>query len=439
MGEAVDPPGPTGTPISIRLQSSREGGEIINILFVGLDVSSRYIDVCCMLQDGTVVAVFRVTNDLPGVAALGQKVAAILASRQLEHVCFGLEATSVYGWHLPRALREEPTLQPFNPKVHEFNPRIIRGFKKADTYKPKNDRQDAWYIAEKLRTGRIAHHVEVDDRHQALRRLTRHRFHLVQTITAEKQRFLNNLFLKCSVVAQDRPLERLFGPTATNLFVDTGSLEEIVATPVEQLVEQMVRNSRGRLKAPHEVAAAVQKAARASFRLPKALGDSVNFVLATSLRTVRDMEREVKSLDAAIAQLLLTIPQTLTSVKGIGPVFAAGIVAEIGGIERFPSHAALARYAGLTWTEYQSGSFRAQDSRLVKEGNKYLRYYLVEAAVRVMVHVPEFRRYYETKRAEVKNHAEKRALALTARKLVRLVHALLRKDQLYRAPRRTGT
>lgn len=409
----------------------------MHILFVGLDVSSRYIDACCMLQDGTVVAAFRVSNDLPGVAALGQKVAAILASCQLTHVVFGLEATSVYGWHLARALREESMLHPFNPRVHVFNPRVIRGFKKADTYKPKNDRQDAWYIAEKLRTGRISRYVEVDDRHEALRRLTRHRFHLAQTITAEKQRFLNNLYLKCSVVAQDKPLGQLFGPTATSLLVDTDS-EQILATPIEQLVEQMVKNSRGRLKAPEEVAKAVQKAVRASFRLPKALGDSVNFVLATSIRTIRDLEREVKSLDAAIAQLLLTIPQTLTSVKGIGPVFAAGIVAEIGGIDRFPSHAALARYAGLTWTEYQSGGFRAQDTRLVKEGNKYLRYYLVEAAVHVKVHNVEFQRYYETKLAEVKNHAEKRALALTARKLVRLVHALLRKDQLYRAPRRTG-
>lgn len=410
----------------------------MNILFVGLDVSSRFIDVCCMLQDGTVVAAFRVTNDLPGVAALGQKVVVILASRQLEHVRFGLEATSVYGWHVSRALRAVEALRPYHPAIHTFNPRVIRAFKKAETYKPKNDRQDAWFIAEKLRTGRLARSVEVDDLHEALRRLTRHRFQLVQTISAEKNRFLNNLFLKCSVATQDRPISRLYGPTAASVLVEIHSVEELVATPIEQLVEILVKKSRGRLKAPEEVAAAVQKAARASFRLSKAMGDSVNFVLATSLRTIRALEQEVKTLDAAIADLLLTIPQTLTSVKGIGPVFAAGIVAEVGGIDRFPHHPALARYAGLTWTEFESGNFRAQDTRLVKEGNQYLRYYLVEAASSLVVHNAEFKRYYETKRAEVKKHAEKRALALTARKLVRLVHALLRKDQLYKAPQTTG-
>jgi len=407
-------------------------------LFVGLDVSSRHVDVCCMLQDGAVVGTFRGTNDLPGVAALGQKVAAILASRQLEHVLFGLEATSVYGWHISRALRTVEALRPYRLVTQTLNPRIIRAFKRTHSYKPKNDRQDAWFIAEYLRTSRLAHSVEVDDRYEALRRLTRHRFHLVQSMSAEKNRFLNNLFLKCSVAAQEKPITRLFGPTATSVLVDIHSVEELVATPIEQLVEILVKNSRGRLRAPEEVAAAVQKAANASYRLSKAMADSVNFVLATSLRTIRALEQEVKTLDTAIAGLLLAIPQTLTSVKGIGPVFAAGIVAEVGGVHRFPHHPALARYSGLVWTEYESGNFRAQDTSLVKEGNKYLRYYLVEAAASLVVHNAEFKRYYETKRAEVKNHAEKRALALTARKLVRLVHALLRKDQLYRAPRTTG-
>lgn len=263
----------------------------MSILFVGLDVSSRSIDVCCMLQDGTVAAVFRVTNDLPGVAALGQKVAAILASRQLEHVLFGLEATSVYGWHVPRALRALEALRPYRPATHTFNPRVIRAFKKAETYKPKNDRQDAWFIAEKLRTGRLARSVEVDDRYEALRRLTRHRFQLVQTITAEKHRFLNNLFLKCSVAAQEKPIQRLYGPTAEAVLLETNSTEELLATPVAQLVEILVKKSRGRLKAPEEVAAAVQKAARASYRLSKAMGDNVNFVLATSLRTIRALDR----------------------------------------------------------------------------------------------------------------------------------------------------
>jgi hypothetical protein len=47
------------------------------------------------------------------------------------------------------------------------------------------------------------------------------------------------------------------------------------------------------------------------------------------------------------------------------------------------------------------------------------------------VHDPVFAEYYAKKKAEPKQFAHKRALALTARKLVRLVFFLLKTNQLY--------
>ena len=63
-----------------------------------------------------------------------------------------------------------------------------------------------------------------------------------------------------------------------------------------------------------------------------------------------------------------------------GLFFAAGIIAEIGTIADFKSQDAIAKYAGLVWKENQSGNFRADDTKMSKEGNRYLRYYLIEAA-----------------------------------------------------------
>src|SRR5690625_2462610 len=64
-------------------------------------------------------------------------------------------------------------------------------------------------------------------------------------------------------------------------------------------------------------------------------------------------------------------------------------------------------------------------------GNQYLRYYLVEATNSVRRQIPEYRDYYSKKYQEVPKHQHKRALVLTARKFVRLVDALLRKNQIY--------
>lgn len=66
--------------------------------------------------------------------------------------------------------------------------------------------------------------------------------------------------------------------------------------------------------------------------------------------------------------------------------------------------------------------------------NLYLRYYLCEAANSLRKCDPEFRRFYNLKFREVTKHQHRRALALTARKLVRLVYALLKTNRLYIPP-----
>jgi transposase len=88
------------------------------------------------------------------------------------------------------------------------------------------------------------------------------------------------------------------------------------------------------------------------------------------------------------------------SLQGIGPVYAAGIIAEIGDIHRFKNQAALAKYAGLCWSKYQSGNYTADDTHMIRSGNRYLKYYLMEAANLVRMHDPEFKRYYEMKYKE---------------------------------------
>ncbi len=61
-----------------------------------------------------------------------------------------------------------------------------------------------------------------------------------------------------------------------------------------------------------------------------------------------------------------------------------------------------------------------------------MRYYLVQAANSLRVHNEEYKAYYQRKYYEVTKHQHKRALVLTARKLVRLVFALLSKGQIYK-------
>jgi len=136
-------------------------------------------------------------------------------------------------------------------------------------------------------------------------------------------------------------------------------------------------------------------------------------------------------VDRAIKDELKAFPNTLTTVPGIGDILAAGIIAEIGDINKYSSNDKIAKLAGLVWGRYQSGDFEREEKRLIKGANKYLRYYLIEAADSVRRNDPVFGEYYWKKYREVSKHQHKRALVLTARKLVRLIYTLLSKGVIY--------
>jgi hypothetical protein len=69
---------------------------------------------------------------------------------------------------------------------------------------------------------------------------------------------------------------------------------------------------------------------------------------------------------------------------------------------------------------------------MTKSGNQYLRYYLGEAVMSLLKnHNNEYTAFYRKKYDEAIRFKHKRALALTSRKLVRLIFALLRDNRLY--------
>lgn len=404
-----------------------------HILFVGIDVSSKNNVVCCLPEGDSSKPLnrFTVTNDEPGVLALQERIVVLMQKHGLTHIRFGLEATGCYSSHLARYLQSILSFEPFEHSVYVFNPSLIKAFKKTHFLDaPKNDRVDAWFIAAKLRSGHLPRAFTWSEPIAALQRLSRTRYHVVQSLTRETNFLLTHLFLKFSSYASG-PFDKVTSATSLAVIQQFVSVEELIEMPTDKLVAFVAECGRNRFEDPQEVVRALQKAARSSYRLPKAMADAVNLAMASNIRIIRSLQEQAKSLQKAIEEHLATIPQTLTSVPGIGSIFAAGLLSEIGDISRFPNQMALAKYAGLAWTENQSGDFKGVESRLIKSGNRYLKYYFTEAAKSVQVHDTVFAQYYSLKKAEPAKYAEKRALALTARKLVRLVDYLLRTNRLY--------
>jgi len=403
------------------------------LLLIGIDAHSKNNVACFLDQDGhTIIKSIEFENNLPGAQILEEKICALMESGHYDSLKIATEAASLYHVHLLDFLSSSEKISKYDVEIYQLNPKLTSGFKKAYADKNKTDHIDAFIIADRLRFGRLPNPYYYNQPYIPLRRLTRYRFHLIESITREKNYFLLHLFLKYSSFSTLKPFSNTFGATSLAVILEDFSLDDFANKSIEDLVDFVSHHGKSHFNDPDKIAKKVKQVAKESYRIRPALANSVNLILTTSWQNIKTMTKSLKEVDKAIAVELKAFPNTLESVKGIGPVYSAGIFAEIGNIKNFASHNALAKFAGLTWRQNESGNFKAEITKMTKTGNKYLRYYLLQASNLLRVHNKEYQKYYYSKLGEVKLHRHKRAVALTARKLVRLVFSLLKNQQLYK-------
>jgi transposase len=403
-----------------------------------MDVHLSTVTASFVLDDATSPAKrISFPNNPSGANKLALRVRDICAQRGITDAQIGMETTGNLWVGLADVLRSHPVFDGLHIDVHSLNARQAAQIKKLFPEMSKNDPVDAAMIAEYLRFRRLPTPHLVDEHYLALQQLTRHRFHLVQSLAGEKNRFISHLFLKFSGFRQDKPLSDTFGAASSALLTEFLSVDEIAQMSIDEMIDLLKDKGRDRFIDPEKTATRIKAAAAKSYRLNSSLVDPVNTILAMTLENIRFFERQIKTIDKAIERQLRAFSYEATilaSIPGIGPVFSAGIIAEIAGVERFDNDGALARFAAIVWKHHKSGEFTGDDTPMMHSGNQYLRYYFVEAANSLRLHNDEFAAYYQTKYREATKHQHKRACVLTARKFVRLAFNLLHKGMLYRTP-----
>lgn len=413
----------------------------MSTLFVGIDVSSKSNVVYAMDFDENKYIDSSFSNNQPGADELVGIITGCMKKHpHLNTIVVALESTSVYSIHIANFLSSCELLLPYKPYVYCVNPKMTANYRKSYVAMDKTDHMDAFLIADFARVGRTKKcEPWRGSQFLALKRLTRHRLHLAECITREKTYMVSNLYLKFSelqLLEDDaQPFSNIYGATASAVLTEFMSLQEIIDSQEEDLLKFLADKSRNRIADISKTSELLKKAARDSYRLDQCMYEPLNVSLASSFHCIQTYKKEIKLIDQAIGKCINGMnPNAFTilnSIPGIGPVWASGILSEIGDITAFHSSDALAKYAGLTWLKNDSGDFVSEDNHVSKAGNTYLRYYLGEAANSVRKYVPEYTEYYSRKYAEATKHQHKRALALTSRKFVRLVFGLLVKNQLY--------
>lgn len=421
------------------MEVNKMNDKLLTTLFIGVDVSLENNHITAIDFHENTYFSKNFKNNIPGSNEVINAILKVLEKFDFTHLVIGIESTSIYSTHVATYLASDITLKKFNIRVHILNPKTTKNYRQTFSNLQKTDPADSFLIADFARTGKIKTKAWNGDQHIALKRLTRHRLHLVELVTAEKTYYQSNLFLKFSEFARLKGEYKLFsnkfGSTATAIIEELLTLDDIAYMPVEELALFILEKSKNHFANSDVLAKKIQKAARDSYKLDKIAYDPITIALASSLNLIKAYQSELKIIDKAITQTLKGFQKTamisLNSIAGIGPVFSAGIIAEIGDIRCFKNDSALAQYSGITWSQNDSASFKSEETRLTKRGNRYLRYYLIESANSVRRYEPEYKDYYYSKLNEVTRHKHQRAIALTSRKLIRLIYCLLVNNSLY--------
>jgi len=147
----------------------------------------------------------------------------------------------------------------------------------------------------------------------------------------------------------------------------------------------------------------------------------------------------IEEVAAEMAKTLERIPYSarILSIKGLGIVTVAGLIGEVGDFSKFRTQGEIMKLAGLDLYEISSGKRKGQ-RKISKRGRSLLRKILYSAAVATIRKNGIMCDYYA--RLIGRGMVRTSALIVIAKKLLRIIHAMLRDGhdyiQNYESPKR---
>jgi len=157
-------------------------------------------------------------------------------------------------------------------------------------------------------------------------------------------------------------------------------------------------------------------------------------VLRSDLALLEALEEQIRQMDAKIAAVAVNDERVklLMTMPGIDYFGASLLVGEICDINRFSSDRRLVAWAGLAPSVHQSGD-RVVRGGITRQGNKLVRWVLVQAAQTARLHDERFREFYER---YSRRKDGKKAVVAVAHEMLRIVWFMLRRNEPYRSGRR---
>jgi len=405
-----------------RVKTVKEG-TLVATVDIGLASNAGY----CTTLDGRDAKPFKFDNTKEGFEKFWYLTMASKNRFGCDEVVVGYESTGPYAEPLVHYLAHKQV------KIVQVNPMHTKKMKEVNDNSPlKTDDKDPRVIADIIRLGRALTLVVPEGDAAYLRRLNNARERHVGEQTAllnQLQQLVFLIFPEFQTV-----LKNMKGKTAQYLLKRYTTPERIGALSKEALGEEMRKRSMGQFGV--QEAELLIGLARETVGIKEGL-DGIFMDIRHILLQLEAEGRFISEIEAEMGATLERIPFSgrLLSIKGLGIVSVAGLIGEVGDFSKFSTQSEILKLAGLDLYEISSGKRKGQ-RRISKRGRGLLRKILFYAAIQMIRKNGIMHDYYA--RLTGRGMERMRALIAVARKLLRIIHALVRDNSDYVEQNKVG-
>ena len=147
------------------------------------------------------------------------------------------------------------------------------------------------------------------------------------------------------------------------------------------------------------------------------------------LKLNRHLERRIKESNDLVESLYTGMEEArlIRTIPGFGRFFSVLVATEIGDVGRFERAEKLHSYAGVIPSTYTSGD-RSYHGKMIKQGNKWLRWAAVEAVWPAIRSDFDLKLFYQR---QVRRKSANSAKMATAKRLLTIIYKVLKERREY--------
>ena len=390
------------------------------ILIVTVDIGKIMNTGYWRCPDGRECKPFEFFNNGRGFNKFLSIILKVMNIYNLKDMVVGFESTGPYGEPLIHYLRKRDV------KLVQVNPMHTKRLKELQGNSPnKTDRKDPKVIADIIELGHALTLVVPEGTAAVLRRLT----HARERSMTRRTTLLNQLGDLVFVLFPEflQEMKNLKGKSAQYLLNHYPTPQDIIEFGLEPLTHILKKISRGTLG--EERAKALYEGARRSVGIKEGQ-EGILLEIKSILALIMASDRFIADVEEKMSHHLKKIPYSkyILSIKGIKVITASGLIGEVGDFRKFKTISEITKLAGLDLFEISSGKHKGQ-RRISKRGCPLMRKLLYFAGINVVrkggIFHEEYQRYLQRGMLKMK------ALVAIARKLLRVIFALVRNHKEY--------